>query len=196
MIFEKKWPSVILSPITVTNSIITVSSTVGLHPKQIITLTQSGTAQEFEVKRVLSSTQLQIGAIGRGITAFLNPVQFNGGTLSAVEQERNAIDSNAGIRASYAEEPTVAIRTTLVDYFGRNYATKEDLNGNPVLKVDASLVSDLIAGIDYDSITPTYTTLTDTWTYRKGTDIVRTITITYTDSTKEIISPVGGVVYV
>ena len=50
--------------------------------------------------------------------------------------------------------------------------------------------SGLLAGIAFDSITPTYATLTDTWVYKLGVTTVSTITVTFTDSTKSVIQSV------
>jgi hypothetical protein len=190
MLFERKWPSVLLVNISVANAVITVSSTIGLHPKQEITLRNAGlNPLELEVKRIISKTQLQVGLRKSNISKYENPVSYTGGTLEAVEQERNVIDANAGIRAAYAEEPTVALRTTLVDYFGESLATSQTQTGETVLKVDANTVSDLIPEVDYDGIYPSFATLTDTWTYRKGATVVRTILITYTGPDKKTIAP-------
>lgn len=142
MLTEKKWPSVILTPITVADSVITVSDTFGLHPKQTITLQLLGDTSDFMIVRILSRTELQVVESGQGFKAKLaNPTSFSGGTLCAVEQERNVIDSNAGIRAAYAEEPTVALRTTLVDYYGKNIASATDVNGDNRLMVDAIAIT-------------------------------------------------------
>lgn len=140
MLFERKWPSVILTGIAVADYVVTVSSTKGLHPKQEVSLSKIGVNPEvYEIKRVLSKTQFQLGLKGTKISRYENPIQFNGGVLSAVEQDRNVIDHTAGIRASYAEEPTVAIRTSLVDYWGEHIDSVTDPSGTVRLAVDAVL---------------------------------------------------------
>lgn len=187
-IFEKKWPSIICTSIIVANNVITVSDTKGLHPKQTIELLAIGQdSAEYEIKRVLSSTQLQIGDIGKPIHIYLNPIQFNGGTLVAVEQERNVIDANAGIRASYAEEPTVALRNVLVDYYGNYIASITDNNGSARLAVDTS--SGLIPGsIRYEAITYEYPdAVTDIIRLRRVNEtgtIVFSMETKYVDATK------------
>lgn len=121
MLTEKKWPSVIFTPISVANSVITVANVYGLHPKQQITLFKTGfDPLVVEVKRILSKTEFYVGPTGGKITKYLDPVDYDGGMATVDEQDRNVIDANAGIRASYAEEPTVALRTVGVDYYG-NY---------------------------------------------------------------------------
>lgn len=141
-LFEKKWPSVICPTITVADSIITVTDTFGLHPKQQITILKTGFEPlEAEIKRVLSRTQIQIGPIGKQISTYWNPTDYSGGSLIASEQERNAIDSNAGLRAAYAEEPTVALRNALVDYYGCYIGSAKDSEGNNRLLVDANIQS-------------------------------------------------------
>jgi hypothetical protein len=42
----------------------------------------------------------------------------------------------------------------------------------------------------WNSSTQTQATLTDTWVFKLGTTTVATVVITYTDSTKEVISTV------
>ena len=130
VLFEKKWPSVILSPISIANYIVTVSDTFGLHPKQKITLQITGQpTKEFKINRILSRTQLQIGSTNESIGTPSDPTQYDGGLLCAEEQNRNEINLQATERAVYAEEPTVAIRSNLVDYYGNQLGTQ----GNPIV---------------------------------------------------------------
>lgn len=126
-IFETKWPTVLLSPISVSNHIIAVSSTVGLHPKQVVTLKKAGVLSEnFIIQRILSDTELQIGKMDVSFIAYENPTQFDGGSLEMLEQERNKMGSEIYFRAVYEERP-VALRTILVDRYGQHYTS-----ANPV----------------------------------------------------------------
>jgi hypothetical protein len=141
--FERKWPTVILTPISVANHVVTVSSTAGLHTKQIVTLSKTGQqSQDFEIKRVLSDTQIQVGSADSGMLSFMNPVQFNGGMLTMSEQERNKFDSNIVLRAVYEEEPAVALRNLLVGRYGNPIDTSIDTQGNNRLQVDADKLPD------------------------------------------------------
>lgn len=118
-IFERKWPTVILTPIGVANHIVTVSSTDGLHTQQIVTLRLGANAADFKIKRVLSNTEIQVGQIDKDFNQLDNPIQFNGGTLEMQEQERNKMGWEIVGRAVYQEEPAVALRTFTVDQFGQ-----------------------------------------------------------------------------
>jgi hypothetical protein len=121
-VLESKWPTILLAPIFVSNHIITVTSTVGLKVRQIVTLKKTGiVAKNYVIKRVLSDTQLQIGLIDPQFNRLENPTEYDGGSLEMYEQERNKMGSELIIRAVYDEEPTVALRNVLVDEFGRYY---------------------------------------------------------------------------
>ena len=123
---EQNWPSIILSPISVSaTGVITVSSTIGLKVKQLCTLSLGATAQQFQIKRVLNTTQLLVGDPTKGIGSVTAPTQFDGGTLSVPEQERNTIGNSPIMRSVYDEEPTVAYRNVLVDWAGQYY-TKDN----------------------------------------------------------------------
>lgn len=121
-IFERKWPTIILSPISISNHVITVTSTVGLHTKQIVTLTKPGIkSQDFVIKRIISDTQIHIGKVDTNFVTYENPIEFSGGTLEMYEQERNKMGSEVYFRAVYEEEPAVALRNVLVDRHGQHY---------------------------------------------------------------------------
>lgn len=141
---EQQWLSVFLSPITVANSVITVSDTFGLHPKAPIQLRDlSGNISDFEIKRVLNDTQIQIGSVGTGIVGpYANPVAFNGGSLTMGEVNRNKFGSELVLRAVYQEEPATALRNLLVNKYGAPIDTSLDAEGDVVLKVDAGLTPD------------------------------------------------------
>jgi hypothetical protein len=121
--FERRWPTVILTPITIANFIITVSDVTGLYTKQKVTLSAPGQSPgNYRIVRVLSNTQIQVGPVESGnMTQVLNPTQYSGGTLTMGEQERNKIGYDIALRACYAEEPIVALRNVLVDKYGAFY---------------------------------------------------------------------------
>lgn len=157
--FERKWPTVILTPIGVANYIVTVSSTAGLHTKQQVTLSLGAAVQDFEIKRILSDTQLQVGATDTGIASYQNPTQFDGGILTMSEQERNKFDTNIVLRAVYAEEPAVALRNVLVNQFGTFIDSVKDSKGINRLAVDGQFTAtvDVQVAVDiegeYNSVT-------------------------------------------
>jgi hypothetical protein len=126
--FESRWPGVILTGIIIANSIITVSDTAGLHPKQKVALSAIGqTTTNFTVHRVLSDTQLQVitwseTQTGAGLDQSIqNPVAFSGGTLTASEDGRNKIGYDIVLRAVYDNEPSTALRNVLVNKYGAYY---------------------------------------------------------------------------
>jgi hypothetical protein len=125
---EQQWLTVILSPISISNAIVTVSDTFGLHPKAAISLSLGAAQGDFEIKRVLSDTQIEIGNVGTGIKGpFLSPTQFNGGMLTMSEQNRNKFGSELVLRAVYQEEPALALRTMQVDPYGEAISSKNPL---------------------------------------------------------------------
>jgi hypothetical protein len=135
-IFQTKWPSVLLGPISVSNYIVTVPSTYGLAVNQIVVLRLGTKAKEFEIKRVLSDTELQLGQTNSGLKTFLNPTEFDGGTLEMSEQERNKLGFEYVLRAVYQEEPAVALRSILVDWMGQHYSETNPLPVSGSLTVD------------------------------------------------------------
>lgn len=127
---ERTWPSVIQTPISITGWKVTVATTAGIKVKQDATLSKPGQEPlEFEVKRVLNRTELLLGNKGQGQPAVSGITQFDGGTLIINEQSRNKLGDSPILRAVYEEEPTIAIRTVMVDQFGEKYS---DTNRLPV----------------------------------------------------------------
>lgn len=135
--FERQWPAVLLSPITVANHVITVSSTAGLHTHATVVLSKPGEeTKEYIVNKIYSDTELSVAATKASFPVRVNPTQFTGGTLAMPEQNRNPIASEYLMRAVYAEEPTVALRTVQVDRWGQFYTTD---NPMPVQLSDGSI---------------------------------------------------------
>jgi hypothetical protein len=160
---ERSWPAVILTPITVSGDKIIVSDTSGLHPKQQITINAAGQEElQLEIKRILSETAIQVGPSskfgndpasvrkGSSIREITNvPLAYSGGTLAAGEQGRTSISSEAIFSAIYAEEPTVALRTVNVDYWGRYIDSVLGNDGLRRLAVDADVTLDNV-DVDID----------------------------------------------
>lgn len=152
--FEQKWPTVILAPITVANHVVTVSDTAGLHTKAKITLSIAGLEQaDFEIKRVLNDTQIQIGFIGKAIDAIENPIEYSGGMLTMSEQNRNKFGSEVVLRAVYEEEPATALRNLLVNKYGAPIDSKVGDDGLNRLAVDAAVTIQSVS-VDLDALTP------------------------------------------
>lgn len=144
---ERTWPSVLLTPISVDNHVITVSDTFELKVKMEVVLSKAGLdSEQFEIKRILSRTTLMVGPIGKPISKISEAAKFNGGTLSANEQSRNKLGDAPILRAVYSEEPTMAVRTVMVDSYGDRYTSVVDNDGNVRLAVDAN-IDNLIVSI-------------------------------------------------
>ena len=139
--FERSWSAVAPVAVTATGTdrgIITVSSTRGFFVKQTVTVTNpSSPDQSFQINRVLSSSQMILGAVGSKIDAYSDLTLIDS-TYSAYAraQARPAIPLQELQRAVYAEEPTVAIRTIGVDELGNPYSTKNPI---PVQLSDSSI---------------------------------------------------------
>jgi hypothetical protein len=137
----------------VLNSQIIVSSTRGLHPKQQVTLSIPGqTPLLVEIKRVLSATNITVGEPNQGIKNQYNQtilVPYDGGTFTAYEQSRNPMGMEPVIRAVYEEEPTIALRTVMVDPLGNMYDAD-----NPIpIKIESLNDSVLSLGTEDGTLT-------------------------------------------
>ena len=153
---ERLWPTVIQTPISITGWKVTVTSTAGIKVHQSATLSKPGQESlEFEVKRVLNKTELLLGIKGQGQPATSGITQFNGGTFIVNEQSRNKLGDSPIARAVYEEEPTIAIRTILVDQFGTIIDSVTDNSGTNRLAVDASVTVDLktVKNLEVQNIT-------------------------------------------
>lgn len=128
MAIERLFAAVVATPFTANGTasgIVTIADTAGFKVKMNAIL-KSDTLPEaaFQVKRVISKTQLILGPSGgplhsrADITAFTT---FINTTIEANEQPRPDIPLVDLERASYAEEPTVAKRVFNVDEYGNPY---------------------------------------------------------------------------
>lgn len=149
--FEKKWPTVILAPIAVSGHVITVSDTAGLHTKAVVALSKAGQdTVEYEIKRVLDSTRLQVGYADKAIDQIENPTQFDGGMLTMSEQNRNKFGGEVVLRAVYEEEPATALRNLLVNRYGAPIDTVTDSHGTNRLAVDGMFTAEVDVQVDVD----------------------------------------------
>lgn len=118
---ERRWPTIIINPITITTDNVIMASTAGLKVKMVGSLMFGGETLDFEVKRVVSATTIKIGPVEGSISKSYTAAElapFNGGTIQISEQERNKISMEPVIRACYEEEPVVALRVIQVDSLG------------------------------------------------------------------------------
>ena len=107
------------------DGIITLASALGFSVKQKVFLASNTiTGMQFEVKKFLSPTQIVVGPVGTSIFTYSDVSAFlvsDSAQIYAAEQPRVMIDQKEFLRAVYAEEPIVAIRTFMVDDFGDPY---------------------------------------------------------------------------
>jgi hypothetical protein len=182
----------------------------------------------LQIKEIDSETNIQVGPIpgtlktpgaNTGITARSNISAYTvalGANISADEQKRPAIDYAEIMRAVYDEEPTVALRTVLVDELGDRYNPANPLpvafdgtveigdvsiveGGNTmIVNPDGSInVNEKSVGLftlPYDSINATTpsATVENYQSYLGGLSgtPVQLVVVTYTDSTKKVLASV------
>lgn len=123
--------------------VITLSTTSRFKVKQTVIITANTLdALELEVKRVISKTQLRVGPKGgkmKGTESHVDLSAYTTGLSAAIyaeEQPRPNIPEKEIFRAVYEEEPTVAIRTHIVDELGDFFGPGNPL---PVVLTDGSI---------------------------------------------------------
>lgn len=153
MAIERLWERV--SPIAFTadggqDGLVTVSSVECLKVKQTVKITAIGQPTlKLEVKRVASPTQLYVGPIQnsnrqKGNKNLLSRTDLSAYTVAnsaqilAAEQSKPRLKPEDIIQASYEQEPTLALRSYLVDKVGKAFGSSE----NPV-NITGSLEVDL-----------------------------------------------------
>lgn len=145
---EKLWSAV--APIQLTaagnsRGLVTVTSTSTFKVKMAVTIANGSNNILLEVKRIINDTQMFLGEKG-DIKLRSDLSTFPAGSsIWALEQPRTSIPLQEIERAVYDEEPTVALRTVLVDRLGNKYD-----NDNP-LPVNASVsIGDIQVDVDLD----------------------------------------------
>lgn len=118
-----------------TDGVLTLSNTYGWKVGQIVTVI-SNTVQprRLKIKAVISETEIKVGDISSPIYKFSNVsdlltadnamVELVDDTINSGSQASNrrpVIDLHEIQRQVYEEEPTVALRSHLVDWLGRSY---------------------------------------------------------------------------
>jgi hypothetical protein len=123
---EKNWEAV--APVSFTadgqaNGVITVEDTCKFRAKQIVRIgSDTQSIQEFEVRTVLSETEMTVGKKGTRFDCLEDMTPFlvaDNAEVSALQQLRPKISPDETLRYSYEEEPIVARRSVLVDQLGR-----------------------------------------------------------------------------
>lgn len=186
---EKKRLAV--APVALTSNgtaggIVTIADTSPFFVKQIVALNATGlTSLTLQVKRILSPTQMLVGPTPQDTIAGPNRNSMKvysdisayttalSATIGADEQIRQPILEEEVIRATYMEEPAVALRNYLVDGFGRGY---DQTNPFPITGSVGKLVP-----IAYDKVHVNYDGLGNPTSYEffQGLTLVGTITLTY-----------------
>lgn len=139
MAFERKLAAVPPQAFTANGTsvgVVTIEDTTGFYIKQFVNL-QSDALQSagFQVKNVLSNTQLIIGLPNNSLKAPLNPLDLSaylvsdGATISAPEQDNFTIKPDDHYLATFLPAPVSADRVVPVDPHGNFY------NGNNPLPV-------------------------------------------------------------
>jgi hypothetical protein len=162
---EKKWPAVPPQLFTADGSpfgIITIASTLGFKVKQNVSIAAVGQSDHnVRVIRVMSLTQMKVGAINPPQGKWFTGIDVSAYTVAAGayvyanEQDKVPLKLDDIDFAVYDQEPTVAIRSVLVDQLGDYYASVVDSNGLNRLAVDAAVtVTGITIALDAFTKTP------------------------------------------
>ena len=127
MAYERKWKAITPQPLTADANafgLITLADTCGFYVKQTVYLINTaGATLAVQVKKVISPTQLFVGAIDQKISSW-TPLNIStwtvasGAKLGAEEQNKNNIPADDHYTAVYEADPVVADRVILVDCHG------------------------------------------------------------------------------
>ena len=144
-ITEKRYTAISPVPLTIngtTSGLITISSTYRIKVGQILTFRSNSSAIRLaKVKRVISSTQFIVIEPKDSVVTSnkLDMSMFtvaDTATVELSEDKRPVIDLLEIQRQVYEEEPTIALRSHMVDWLGRSY---DKSNPVPVEITDGSI---------------------------------------------------------
>lgn len=127
---ERRWPAQDISTISVdpVTGIVTVADTRFLKSNQLVLITKIGLeVGRFKVRTVFDESTFQLGPEDSPFSQVANPSDYDGGTLQIPEQLRSPLQAETITRAVYEEEPTIALRSVMVDWLGRFYGTDNPL---------------------------------------------------------------------
>lgn len=153
---EKKYLEIPPTPFTANGTsggLVTVLDSSIVKVKQNLLLESAIVSSiAVEVKQVLSPTTFLVGPKGGAMidnyTDISSLLVANGAFFLAQTQNRPTIDYKDVLRAVYDEEPTVALRTVLVDMFGDRY------DANNPFPVNATVtIPPITAVVDLDAFT-------------------------------------------
>lgn len=183
MALERKWNAVPPQSFTANGSaqgLVTVLDTAGFKTKQVAYLKNNTIPNPLavQVKRVLSPTQLIVGAIDNKIAQYISLdisayTVVSGASIGAEEQNKNNVPSDDHYSAIYESDPTIADRVVPVDQYGNIISQNNPLPTQPVGSASDKDWDDLLIG--RDPVTQDITTAT----YKKNGNTVRTLTLTY-----------------
>lgn len=152
MASERKWFTVsqAFSANGAVNGKITVADVAGFYVKsQVRIVSNTQAAQLLEVKRIEGTTDIYVGRIGQDIEDRINASAFlvtDSASITLNEQKIPTIKQEDIWQAIYAREPIVALRSILVDKYGRYYD-----DSNP-LPTNATFTGSL--SVNLDALTP------------------------------------------
>lgn len=207
--FEKRFAAVSPQAFTAdgtANGLITIVNATLFKVKQQIFVNATGQPQlQLEVKSIPSPTTMVVGPRGGNINQTINISAYTvvaGANVFADIQKRPDIDFAEIMRAVYDEEPAVALRSLLVDKMGNDIDTTVDSSGKNRLAVDSEVTVNTVQlfTLPFDTISAAYPTSSqEVYTsYLGGLSgtLQQTVTVNYTDSTKNLIqnvlrTPVG-----
>lgn len=181
MAIEKFWNRVgpvILTSNGNTEGQIEVLSAKNFFVKQQVILQSNTQEGFFEVKAVKGPNILILGPRNTSLTARSDLSAFlvaDNAAVRAEQQSRNNIPEKEYTRATFAEEPIVAWRNVLVDYFGDYYTPDNPL---PVQLSDGSINigsvnAELEVQLSHQDNTPNPGDIADSVQIGDGTDILQ-----------------------
>jgi len=157
---ERKWDAVPPQYFTADGTIfgvVTVADTAGFYVKQVASLENNNPSISplaVQIKRVLGPTLLVVGLVDNKIAIFkpLDVSAFtmaSAATISAAEQDKNAVPPDPHYLAVYEGDPICADRVIGVDQYGRkfNYANPYPTNIIPASLIPFTLGSLALPGL-------------------------------------------------
>ena len=206
MAFERKLAAVSPQAFTANGTsvgIVTIADTTGFYIKQNVNL-QSDTLQSagFQVKNVLSNTQLIIGLADNSLRAPLKPLDLSpytvadNATISAPEQDNFPIKPDDHYQAVYLPAPVAADRVVPVDPHGKFYSSASStFNTFPVNIIPQSqipftlgtltfpsLINNLLSGLNYDEVVSQNIAGEEILTFYSGGSPLIEVTLTQTSN--------------
>jgi len=154
-ITEKKYQKIPATALTANGSIdgtITITNTYCFKVGQIVTFEQGANTKQAKIQKVISDTQFIVIESDEPIVTKnrLDMSSFTtGATVELTETIRPKVEPLEIWRQVYEEEPTVAVRSHLVDWLGRSYDTTNSL------PVESQIANQTLSDIE-SKIDPTF----------------------------------------